>query len=560
MEASRMPTSLFPCCLLQNQTLSSKKPTKHDSFCVKAETESSGYLESTRPLTSFSPSFWGDHFLYVPVDESEFEAVEHEIESVMKPKVRDMLMSLHISDKERIRLIHLLISLGISHYLESEIEEILHQDFQNLHGLISKEYDLETVAIMFEVFRLHGHKLSFKGEDEDFKESEAKDVRGMLQLYEAAHLGTPSEDIMDEALSFTRLHLGSLNKQETSSNLFKHVQNALYSARYHNIEILVAREYISFYGQEPGHDKTLLKFAKLNFNLCQMHYIKELKIITKWWKELGIAAKLPYNIRDRTVETYLGLMGMFFEPRYSLERVIATKLTMVMTAVDDTCDAYATLPEVISLHDAFQRSDLGAVEELPSSMKIVYQNVIETVEDIDREMRARGKFGRLQQTIDETKSLMKLYLVIARWARAGHVPSFEDYMENGVPAAAMEDLAAYGFIAMEECDQKRLNEWFYSKPKIFQALNTVWRLRNDIGTYEQEVSRGEVANGVNCYMKQHCVSKEAAVEELSKMVRENYKIMMEEFVMCKADGDGFSQPDQKLKDLLVSLFLHPIPL
>lgn len=60
--------SLFPRRFLQNSIPSSKKPTKHELFCVKAE--SNGDLESTRPLTSFSPSFWGDHFLSVPVDYS----------------------------------------------------------------------------------------------------------------------------------------------------------------------------------------------------------------------------------------------------------------------------------------------------------------------------------------------------------------------------------------------------------------------------------------------------------------------------------------------------------
>lgn len=577
--------SLIPRRLPQNNTLSSKKPKKHDSICVKAE--SSGDLESTRPLTYFSPSTWGDYFLSVPVDDSEFEALELEIESVMKPRVKDILICPQNSDKEKIRIIHLLISLAIAHYFESEIEEILHQAFQNLDDLISEEDDLETIAIMFEVFRLYGqHKMScdvferFKGEDGKFKESLAHDVSGMLQLYEASHLSLPSEDILDDALTFTRHHLGSLTGQETSSNLYEQIQRALYRARYHNIEIVVARQYISFYEQEEGHDKTLLKFAKLNFNFCQMHYVKELKIITKWWKELGMAPKLSY-IRDRIVEAFLYAVGVFFEPRYSLGRIHSAALSVIMSAVDDTCDAYATLPEVISFHDAFQRWDLGAMEELPSYMRIVYQNTLEIVEEIDREMKALGKFGSVQLTIDETKSLMKVYLTTAKWARTGHVPSFEDYMENGSPSSGLDDYAAFGYISMDDWERKQLNEWFNSEPKIFKALNNIFRLRNDVVTFEQDMSRGEVANGVNCYMKQHGVTKEAAVDVLRKMERENYKIMMEEFVLTKdvprqilvrainsgrmidlyyKEGDGYGHPDQKLKDIIVSSFLHPIPL
>ena len=124
----------------------------------------------------------------------------------------------------------------------------------------------------------------FRGDDGRFKEHLARDVKGMLQLFEVAHLGTPSEVIMDEALSFTRYHLESLASNSASSaspHLLKQIQNSLYAPRYCNIEVLVAREYISYYEQEDGHDQILLKFAKLNFNFCQFHYIQELKTLTK---------------------------------------------------------------------------------------------------------------------------------------------------------------------------------------------------------------------------------------------------------------------------------------
>lgn len=90
---------------------------------------------------------------------------------------------------------------------------------------------------------------------------------------------------MDEALSFTRYHLELLTGHHAvsaSPHLSTHIQNTLYRARYHKLEILVAREYISFYDQEQDHNKTLLKFAKLNFNYCQLHYIQELKDLTKY--------------------------------------------------------------------------------------------------------------------------------------------------------------------------------------------------------------------------------------------------------------------------------------
>ncbi|OAP01637.1 hypothetical protein AXX17_AT3G35180 [Arabidopsis thaliana] len=99
--------------------------------------------------------------------------------------------------------------------------------------------------------------------------------------------------------------------------------------------------------------------------------------------------------------------------------------------------------------------------------------------------------------------------------------------------------------------------------------------------FEREMRKGEVVNGVNSYMNQHGVTKEEAVEELRKMARDNYKIVMEELltitdvprpvlvrclnlarlfdVFCKNSNDEFTYPHGNLKDLITSIFIHPIP-
>ncbi|KAH0891374.1 hypothetical protein HID58_053803 [Brassica napus] len=512
--------SLFPSRWLHNHTLS-LKPEKYHLVCVRA-TQSNDDLERTRPLVHFSPTLWGDHFLSVPLDVDEFDNLSREIEVTMKPKVRDMLMSFKNRDSERIRLIHLLVNLGIAYHFETEIDEILNKAFGNVDDIIAQQDDLETMSTMFELFSLRGYYMScdafsrFKGADGKFMESLAEDIRGMLQLYQAAHLGTPSEDIMDEALSFTRHHLESLtgnHAANVSPHLSTHIKNALCRARYHNLEMLATREYISFYGQEEDHNETLLKFAKLNFNYCQLHYIQELKDLTKWWKDIDLSSKLPY-FRDRIVEVFFGSLAMYFEPRYSLGRIIVAKLTAVATVFNDTCDAYGTLPEVTSLVDAFQRWDLVGTEKLPSYVRIVFGSVFETLEEIEQEMRPGGRSEIVQVVVDEV------------------------------------------------------------------TLNGVFRIVNDISTYEREMKRGEVATGLNCYMKQHEVTKEEAIEELNKIAVDYYKIIMEEFLTTTAvprpvlvrclnvsrpvdliykESDKFTNPGE-LKDAITSLFIHSIPL
>ncbi|KAG7551818.1 Terpene synthase metal-binding domain [Arabidopsis thaliana x Arabidopsis arenosa] len=575
--------SLLPLNLLPKYMTLSLRSTKQN-LCVKASTESNGDVESSRPLPHFSPDLWGDQIFSVPTENSEFDALATEIESFMKPKVRNMLISSRNTDKERIVLIHSLVCLGISHYYEKEIVEILDHAFRKLDRLIADEDNLETIAIMFEVFRLYGHQISFdvfdrfKGVDAKFKEHLVRDVKGMLQLYEAAHLSTPSEDIMDEALSFTRYHLESLAGQEgIAPHISRHIQNALYKPRFLKIETVAVREYISFYEKE-GHDKTLLKFAKLNINFCQLHYVRELKSLTKWWKDMDLASKLPYT-RDRLFLTFVGCIGMFPEPQYSLGRIIATKISQVMIVMDDTCDAYGTFSEVKSLIDSLQRWDLGAIDELPSCLRIVIRTVVETLEDIGREMKSRGRSSSMQYTIEEVKRLGRANITLSKWARAGHVPTFDDYIEVGIVSGGISCYSMYSFMAMEDCDEDQTNEWFKSKPKMLRALEVIFRLENDIASFEYEMSRGEVVNGVNCYIKQHGVTKELAVHEMKKMIRDNVKIVMEEFLTMKGvqrpilvrglntarlikiyydEGDGYTNTHAKIKDLYTSLLFHPL--
>lgn len=154
-------------------------------------------------------------------------------------------------------------------------------------------------------------------------------------------------------------------------------------------------------------------------------------------------------------------------------------------------------------------------------------------------------------------------------------------MEVGIDSSGVRCFAMYTFMAMEDCDEDQTIEWFKSEPRMIRALCVIFRLENDIGGFEIEMRRGEVANGVNCYMKQHGVTKEVAVREIKNIVKDNCKIVMEEFLTIKdvprpilvrcintirlvnvyyREGDGFSDPHGNLKNLITSLLINPLSL
>lgn len=75
---------------------------------------------------------------------------------------------------------------------------------------------------------------------------------------------------------------------------------------------------------------------------------------SRWWTNFNLKEKLPFA-RDRWVECYFWVLGLYYEPQYALARAILTKIFSLMIVLDDIYDVYGTLEEVTLLTDAIDR-------------------------------------------------------------------------------------------------------------------------------------------------------------------------------------------------------------
>ncbi|KAG2318448.1 hypothetical protein Bca52824_011661 [Brassica carinata] len=182
---------------------------------------------------------------------------------VLSPKVKNKLMSFQGIDstKKRILMIYLLVSLGLAHHFKDEINETLQEGFEKIEEMMDGEDDLYTVSIIFWVLRRYGHNLSsdvfrrFKKNNGNYKDFLTGDAKGLLSLYEPAHLRTMKDGILDEALMFASSHLKSIAACGTCPPyLSVRIQSALILFQHWNMEILVPLEYIPFHEQEKDHD------------------------------------------------------------------------------------------------------------------------------------------------------------------------------------------------------------------------------------------------------------------------------------------------------------------
>lgn len=117
------------------------------------------------------------------------------------------------------------------------------------------------------------------------KNSLGGDIKGLLSLYEAAQLRTKEDIILEDALAFatTSLKHAQATLPLTSSSIGQQVKRALELPLHKGHERTEVRYYISAYELEDDslRNETLLKLAKLDFNLRQMLHKKELSELSR---------------------------------------------------------------------------------------------------------------------------------------------------------------------------------------------------------------------------------------------------------------------------------------
>ncbi|KAF5477559.1 hypothetical protein F2P56_004185 [Juglans regia] len=323
-----------------------------------------------RRTANFPPSVWGDRFINYTSDDEETHARRvREVEELIKEVRRELLAST-CQPSQQLNLIDALQRLGVAYHLDREIKEALEHMHAGYHDNKADssgddDHDLYNVALRFRLLRQQGLRVScdvfkqFKDEKDNFKESLSTNIPGILALYEATHLRAHGEDILDEALAFTTSQLKSA-ASHLSNPLAAKVNHALKQPLHKGIPRLEARHFISVYQDDTSHKKAFLKLAILDFNLVQSLHKQELSEITRWWKDLDFATKLPFA-RDRVVECFLWIVAVYFEPRHSPERKIVTKIIAMASTIDDIYDAYGTLEELEIFTETIERFDSDLV-------------------------------------------------------------------------------------------------------------------------------------------------------------------------------------------------------
>lgn len=74
----------------------------------------------------------------------------------------------------------------------------------------------------------------------------------------------------------------------------------------------------------------------------------------RWWNGLELQSRLSFA-RDRVVECYFWIVGVYSEPSYSRARIILTKVIAIVSLLDDTYDVYGTPQECELFTECIER-------------------------------------------------------------------------------------------------------------------------------------------------------------------------------------------------------------
>ncbi|XP_070003135.1 vetispiradiene synthase 1-like [Nicotiana sylvestris] len=264
------------------------------------------------------------------------------------------------------------------------------------------------------------HFNQFKDNSGKFKETLLKEVKGLLNLYEAAQVRKHGDEILEEAVIFTKEHLEKIAPKLSSSIIEKQLR--------------------------------------------------------RWWKDLDLASKLSY-VRDRIVECYFWAIGVYFEPQYSRARIMLAKCVAMISVIDGTYDSYGTLDEL-------EEWDVSEIDRLPIYMKTIYATLLDLFKEYDMDVKKQDiSFHGVYFVKKAMKEIVRSYYNEAQCFIKGKSPPFEEYLSNALITGTYYLLAPASLLGMKSASKASF-DWMMNKPKILVASALIGRVIDDVATYK----------------------------------------------------------------------------
>ncbi|PHU26554.1 Trans-alpha-bergamotene synthase [Capsicum chinense] len=539
---------------------------------------------------NYKPSIWEDGYVQSRDNLYAEEKYCEEAEKLKEEVRRRMLEKPMTNSLEQLELIDILQRLGIDYHFEEEIDRVLKQIYVNYnkrdHHNGLKNEELYATALEFRLLRQQGYHVpqeifcSFMNEGK-FKTTLVEDTQVLLSMYEASYLSMEGENIMEKARDFaTHYLMESLEKKKIDENLAEQVSHALEMPLHWRMERLEARWFIEVYHKKENMNPLLLELAKLDYNMVQATYLEELKQMSRWDKNIKLVKKMSF-VRDRLVEGFFWAVGFTPNPRFGYCRKLSTKLSVLLTTIDDIYDVYGSLDELELFTDIVDRWDINAIEQLPDYMKICFLALFNSMNELAYDILKEQGFSVISHIRKEWANLCKAYLLEVKWYQRGDTPSLNEFLRNAWITNTGPVLIMHAYFCITNPIKEEELECLKNYPSIIYSPSQILRLVNDLATSPDEIKKGDYLKSIQCYMHESGSCEENARNYIKNLIDQTWKKMNRDILRDRSfskdfrrttmnlariaqcmyqHGDGFGIPDRETKDRILSLFFEPIPL
>ncbi|KAL2475530.1 S-(+)-linalool synthase [Abeliophyllum distichum] len=435
--------------------------------------------------------------------------------------VRELLNSEELENQiESLMLLDAIQRLGVDYHFQEEIEAVLKRHYVTATTCVDgfSNYTLHDLSLLFRLLRQQGFFIpadifnNFKGNDGKFEGKLKQDIRGLMELYEAAQLGIEGEEILDEAAKFSSQIVGNRLKPPYQKNI----------ARF------TAKKYIRDLQNKNGWEKTLKELAKMDYYVAQTAHQHELSQISKWWKNLGLAEEFK-QARNQPLKWYTWSMAILSDPSMSEQRLELTKSITFIYVIDDIFDLYGTPEELIVFTEAIKRWDYAAIDILPKSWKLCYKALLDTTNEIGSKIYKKYGYNPINSLKSTWASLCDAFLVEAKWFGSGHLPISNEYLENGKVSSGVHVVLVHLFFLLGinektggACPVDDISE-------LISSVAVILRLWDDFGSAKDEQQDGNDGSYIECYMKDNPGSTiEIAREHVVDLISSEWKCLNKE--------------------------------
>ncbi|KAI3852795.1 hypothetical protein MKX03_028629 [Papaver bracteatum] len=584
-----------PALLLHTRTsciVPNTRRSSHVHHVVTPRKTNTDPLLLTRRSANYHPNIWDYEFVQSLTSDYKSEICTNRAEKLLE-YVRGMFDGAN-GLPYSLKLIDTIQRLGLDYHFHDEIKNALDKIYINSKNYHVSPNNQTIEALKFRLLRQHGYEISQDAlksfvKEINQKKGNAKDLDGLLSLYEASFYAYQGDEILNEARQVTTKHLKNFLKEKndiiSSMSIFleEEISHSLDLPLLCRVPRMEVRRYINMYEMKQDMNPTLLELAKLDFNMVQAAYHEDLKYACRWWKDLGLDESLGFA-RNRLVECFHWSIGLNSEPKSGNVRRQITKIAYLITVIDDVYDVYGSLNELKLFTEAVERWDINTVDNLPHYMKICFFALYNTVNEMGYEnLRNNINLDVIPYLKKSWDDICKAFFVEATWYYSGYIPTFKEYTDNAWISVSGPLLSIHAYCQLG--DQENTKEAFEYMNKnqsdLIHWSSMIFRLANDLATSKNELERGDAATSVQCYMHETGVSESVAREHMQHLISASWEkintslscsqgVFSSSFINTVQNvarmgqytyqfGDGHGIPNREAKDRIMSIIVKPIP-